>query len=214
MVSVEVFCFNAFSENTFLIKSDSRCIIVDPGCYMKDEYDELNRYISDHNLVPQSILNTHCHIDHVLGVEYLKGYYKVPYFIAEREMTILRSAKIIAPLYGFNLYNEPEPDGFIKAGEVITVGKSIWKVIDVPGHSPGHIALYEESAKLCLSGDVLFLNSVGRTDLPGGAYNTLMTSIRDRLFTLPDDVRVFPGHGPETTIGEEKLNNPFCGIKL
>ena len=95
---------------------------------------------------------------------------------------------------------------------MIGLGESLWRILDVPGHSPGHIALFEENEKLCLVGDVLFLNSIGRTDLPGGDYNTLINSIRDQLFKLPDDVRIFPGHGPETTIGEEKLHNPFCGL--
>ena len=213
MVSVKVFGFNAFSENTFLVQSDSLCIIVDPGCYVQEEYDEVKKFISEKRLVPQSIINTHCHIDHVLGVDHLKEFYKIPYYISKKELSVLRSAKMIAPLYGFNLYKEPEPDGFLEGGEMIGLGESLWRILDVPGHSPGHIALFEENEKLCLVGDVLFLNSIGRTDLPGGDYDTLINSIRNQLFKLPDDVRVFPGHGPETTIGEEKLHNPFCGLK-
>jgi glyoxylase-like metal-dependent hydrolase (beta-lactamase superfamily II) len=212
MVSVKVFCFNAFSENTFLIKSDSRCIIVDPGCYVQDEYDELKTYISGEKLIPQSIINTHCHIDHILGVDHLKEFYKIPFYISRKEQPVLQSATLIAPVYGFSRFREPEPDGFIEESEMITLGASRWKVLNVPGHSPGHIALYEENEKLCLAGDVLFLRSIGRTDLPGGDYDTLINSIRDQLFVLPDDVVVFPGHGPETTIGDEKHYNPFCGL--
>jgi glyoxylase-like metal-dependent hydrolase (beta-lactamase superfamily II) len=214
MVTVKVFCFNAFSENTFLIESNSNCIIVDPGCYESFEYKELTDYISEHNLVPQSIINTHCHIDHVLGVDYLKDHYNIPFEIGKNEIPVLQSAKLIAPVYGFDGFKEPEKDKLLTEGDEIIVGDSIWKVLDVPGHSPGHIALYEEKSKQCIAGDVLFLNSIGRTDLPGGDYNTLINSIREKLFILPNDVVVYPGHGPETTIGEEKVNNPFCGINI
>ena len=212
MVSVRVFCFNAFSENTFLIESNSQCIIVDPGCYESYEQQELINYISENNLTPLSIINTHCHIDHILGVEYLKHHYNIPFEIGKNELPVLRSTKLMAQVYGFEGYKEPGYDRLLTEGEEITVGDSSWKVLDVPGHSPGHIALYEENNKLCLAGDVLFLNSIGRTDLPGGDYDTLINSIRNKLFEFPDDVVIYPGHGPETTIGEEKINNPFCGL--
>ena len=214
MVSVKVFCFNTFSENTFLIHDSCNCIIVDPGCYDRNEYDELKNYISENGLKPESIINTHCHIDHVLGVDQLKDYYKIPFYIGREELQVLQSAKIIAPAYGFNHFREPIPDGFLNEGNKITLGRSNWEVLDVPGHSPGHLALYEEECKTCLSGDVLFLHSIGRTDLPGGDFDTLISSIREKLFVLPDDVIVYPGHGPETTVGEERLRNPFCGINI
>jgi len=212
MVTIRVFCFNAFSENTFLIESNSKCVIVDPGCYESFEYQELTRYIEEHELTPQSIINTHCHIDHILGVDYLKQHFDIPFKIGKNELPVLQSAKLMASVYGFDLFTEPSQDGFLSEGEEIVVGDSLWKVLDVPGHSPGHIALYEENSKLCIAGDVLFLNSIGRTDLPGGDYDTLISSIRNNLFNLPDDVVVYPGHGPETTIGEEKVNNPYCGL--
>jgi len=188
------------------------CIIVDPGCYESDEYEELKNYISEKNLEPQSIINTHCHVDHVLGVDYLKDYYKIPFYISKKELPVLQSVKLYAPAYGFNAFKEPHPDGFLVEGDEISLGESTWRILDVPGHAPGHIAIYEESNKICLAGDVLFLNSIGRTDLPGGDYDTLINSIRNKLFVLPDDVTVYPGHGPETTIAEEKLHNPFCGL--
>jgi glyoxylase-like metal-dependent hydrolase (beta-lactamase superfamily II) len=212
MVSIEVFCFNAFAENTFLIINDSRCIIVDPGCYETEEYDTLKNYISDHDLTPQSIINTHCHIDHILGVDQLKDYYNIPFYFGENELQVLKSGKLIAPAYGFNKYREPEYDGLLSEGEEVKLGNSILKILEVPGHSPGHIALYEEDSKICIAGDVLFQNSIGRTDLPGGDFDTLINSIRNKLFMLPDDVIVYPGHGPETSISEEKRNNPFCGV--
>lgn len=214
MVSVKVFCFNAFSENTFLIHDNSACIIVDPGCYETQEYDELKGFISERGLVPESIINTHCHIDHVLGVDLLKDHYKIPFYIGSQEIPVLESSKVVAPAYGFNRFREPVPDGLLNEGDIVSMGDSDWKVIHVPGHSPGHIALYEEKQKLCISGDVLFLHSIGRTDLPGGDFDTLIDSIRKKLFVLPDDVTVYPGHGPETTIQEERLRNPFCGINI
>jgi len=214
MVSIKVFCFNAFSENTFIIENDSKCIIVDPGCYDVDEYETLKRYISEKELSPQSIINTHCHIDHILGVDQLKDFYNIPFYIGKNELQVLRSAKLSAPIFGFNQFRETEHNGFLSEGEEVILGNSSLKVLDVPGHSPGHIALYEEDSKICISGDVLFFNSIGRTDLPGGDYETLINSIREKLFVLPEEVVVYPGHGPETTISHEKRHNPFCGINI
>jgi len=214
MVSIKVFCFNAFSENTFIIENDSKCIIVDPGCYEADEYETLKRYISEKGLSPQSIINTHCHIDHVLGVDQLKDYYNIPFYIGKNELQVLRSAKLSAPIFGFNQFREAEHDGFLSEGEEVKLGNISLKILDVPGHSPGHIALYDDDSKICIAGDVLFLNSIGRTDLPGGDYDTLINSIREKLFVLPEEVVVYPGHGPETTISHEKRHNPFCGINV
>jgi len=214
MVSIKVFCFNAFSENTFIIENDSKCIIVDPGCYETDEYETLKGYISEKGLSPQSIINTHCHIDHVLGVDQLKDYYNIPFYIGKNELQVLRSAKLSAPIFGFNQFREAKHDGFLSEGEEVKLGNSSLKILDVPGHSPGHIALYDDDGKICIAGDVLFLNSIGRTDLPGGDYDTLINSIREKLFVLPEEVVVYPGHGPETTISHEKRHNPFCGINV
>jgi len=213
MVSVKTFCFNAFSENTFILESNNQCIIVDPGCYDEIEKKEIVDYIENNQLNPVSIINTHCHVDHVLGIKYLQEYFEIPFLIFEEEKAVLESVKLYAPVYGFQQYSEPTVDGNVKEGEIINLGESYWKVLCVPGHSPGHIALYNEADKLCIAGDVLFQRSIGRTDLPGGNFDTLIRSIQEQLFTLPDDVKVYPGHGPETTIIEEKLYNPFCGQK-
>lgn len=211
MVSVEVFCFNAFAENTFIIEEGRDCLIVDPGCYDQDEYQALVNHIQENDLKPSKIINTHCHIDHILGVDQLKEYYGIPFYIHKNDQSLLESSKVIAPVYGFQSYREPEVDGFLEEGEEVLVGSSVWRVIEVPGHAPGHIALYNDENRIVIAGDVLFQNSIGRTDLPGGNYDTLLHSIRNKLFTLPDDVIVYPGHGPETTIGYEKQHNPFCG---
>ena len=141
----------------------------------------------------------------------LKDDYNIPFYFGKNDLQTLKSGKLIAPVYGFNQFREPEYDGFLSEGEEVILGNSTLKILDVPGHSPGHIALYEEDSKICIAGDVLFKNSIGRTDLPGGDFDTLISSIRNKLFTLPDDVIVYPGHGPETSIAEEKRYNPFCG---
>jgi glyoxylase-like metal-dependent hydrolase (beta-lactamase superfamily II) len=187
-------------------------MIIDPGCYESYEFDALKKYISEKDLKPKSIINTHCHIDHILGVDHLKDHYKIPFYISKKELPVLQSATLMAPVYGFLQFKEPSPDGFLEDGENVVLGETSWQILDVPGHSPGHIALYNANHKICLAGDVLFQHSIGRTDLPGGDHETLMRSIKNKLFKLPDDVVIYPGHGPETTIDEEKQHNPFCGV--
>lgn len=215
MISIQSFVFNPFQENTYVISDDTKdCVIVDPGCYDEQEKKELSGYISENQLTVKMLLNTHCHIDHVLGNDFVKQKYGTKLYLHRTEEFVLNAQKILAPHYGFNLYHEARPDGFLEEGDIVEFGLQKFAVLFVPGHSPGHIAFYNEKEKVVLAGDVLFLNSVGRTDLPGGDHNTLIDSIHKKLFTLPDDVTVFPGHGPETTIGVEKRTNPFCALTL
>lgn len=211
MPFIKIFCFNDFGENTFVIVDEEECIIIDPGCYSKEEVEVLIHYIESQNLRPKSIINTHCHIDHVLGVEKIKNHFQIPFMIREKELPALTSVKLYAPLYGYPGFVEPVPDDFIDEQETVSVGNQRWQIFDVPGHSPGHIALYNREASICISGDVLFNRSIGRTDLPGGDHETLIKSIKTKIFTLPENTKIFPGHGPETTVGEEKKYNPFCG---
>lgn len=215
MISIQSFVFNPFQENTYVISDDTKdCVIVDPGCYDEQEKKELSGYISENQLTVKMLLNTHCHIDHVLGNDFVKQKYGMKLYLHRTEEFVLNAQKVLAPHYGFNLYHEARPDGFLEEGDIVEFGLQKFAVLFVPGHSPGHIAFYNEKEKVVLAGDVLFLNSVGRTDLPGGDHNTLIDSIHKKLFTLPDDVTVFPGHGPETTIGVEKRTNPFCALTL
>lgn len=214
MLKIESFTFNAFQENTFVVSDQTNeCIIIDPGCYEKSEGDALIEYIADEALKVTAIINTHCHIDHVLGNYRMKEVFKTKLWINRIEEPYLRAVKTYAPNYGFNLYQESSPDGFIDEKEFVTVGTHELEVLFVPGHSPGHIALYDEQEKIILAGDVLFRNSIGRTDLPGGDHDTLIHSIQHKLFQLPDDVTVYCGHGPETTIGYEKKTNPYCSFE-
>lgn len=213
MLTVESFVFNPFQENTYVLYDDTRaCVIIDPGCYEPEEQQELKEYIAAHELTVVQLLNTHCHIDHVLGNYFVKKTYgRGPYLHALDE-PVLRAVKSYAPNYGFNLYQEVLPEGYLAEGDYVTFGHQKMKILFVPGHAPGHVAFYHEAEKIVIGGDVLFYNSVGRTDLPGGNHDTLINSIHQKLFTLPDEVTVFPGHGPKTTIGYEKRTNPFCAL--
>lgn len=213
MIHIQEFVFNPFQENTYVISDDTRqCVIVDPGCYDEQERKELTDYIENQNLHVQMLLNTHCHIDHVLGNEFVKRRYQTKLYIHPTEEYVLTAQKVLAPHYGFPLYQEAKPDAYLREGDTITFGNQKFSVLFVPGHSPGHIAFYNQPEKVVFAGDVLFQQSIGRTDLPGGNHATLISSIHQKLFTLPDDVTVYPGHGRETTIGIEKKTNPFCAL--
>lgn len=215
MLKISSFVFNPFQENTYIIYDETNaCAIIDPGCYEKEEKQELADFISSNKLNVKILLNTHCHIDHVLGNSFVKEKYHVQLHLNKIEEPYLRAVKVYAPNYGFNQYESAEPDAFLDEGDLVAVGNQNLKVIFVPGHSAGHIAFYHQESKSLIAGDVLFYNSIGRTDLPGGNYNTLIDSIHTKLFTLPDDVSVYPGHGPKTSIGFEKNTNPFCAISL
>jgi glyoxylase-like metal-dependent hydrolase (beta-lactamase superfamily II) len=215
MLRVETFTFNAFSENTYVVYDDTKeCVIIDPGCYSREEQNELSDFIEEEKLTVKYLLNTHCHIDHVLGNYYVKEKYKVPLILHEKDAATLKSVSVYAPLYGFQGYQPTEPDQLIKEGDIIKFGATEWSVLFLPGHAPGHVGFYDEKEKMIFSGDVLFESSIGRTDLPGGNFKTLIESIQQKLFLLPEETIVFPGHGPTTTIGKEKVSNPFCALSL
>lgn len=213
MLQVKIFEFNPFQENTYVLFDDSReCVIIDPGCSDIHEEAALATFINDNKLEVKLLLNTHCHIDHVLGNWFVKKKYGVDLLIHQAEEVVLKTVKVYAPNYGFPAYQETTPDGYLKESDVVKFGNQTMQVLFVPGHAPGHIAFYSQKEKILISGDVLFYNSVGRTDLPGGNTQTLMDSIQNKLFLLPDDVTVYPGHGPETSIGFEKKTNPYCAL--
>jgi len=213
MLQIKSFTFNPLQENTYLLFDETHeCVIIDPGCYEKYEQDELATFIEKNDLTVKFLLNTHCHVDHVLGNYFVKEKYKIKLYIHRDDEPVLKAVKVYAPMYGIYAYHETSPDEFIEEGMTISFGKQALSVLFVPGHSPGHVAFYHSIAKIVIGGDVLFRSSVGRTDLPGGNSATLMKSIHQKFFTLPDDVVVYPGHGPETTIGFEKKTNPFCAL--
>lgn len=210
MLKIELFTFNPFGENTYVLSDETnQCVIVDPGCYTMEEKEELSRYIADNGLKPVKILLTHAHIDHVLGINYLTGKYNLPIVMNEIEVELLRSAAVYGQMWGIQVEPSPEPTSFLKEGDIFNFGNCNFEVYFTPGHSPGSLCfLHRESLQL-LAGDVLFNESIGRTDLPGGNFETLERSIKEKLYTMDDKVIVYPGHGPSTTIGHEKQHNPF-----
>ena len=210
-MQIQVFSFNQFFENTIIAFDETKkCIIIDPGCYTSSERDTLQNYISTNNLVPVRLINTHCHIDHILGNNFIAKTYDLELEMNANDMELIKSSNEIAQLYGFTDYEmSPLPKKFLNEGDTLEFGNSQFKILFTPGHAPGHISLYSEKDGLLISGDVLFNNSIGRTDLPGGNYDLLIESIKNKILTLNDNTIVYCGHGPSTTIGNERLNNPF-----
>jgi hydroxyacylglutathione hydrolase len=210
MLKLQSFTFNVFSENTYVLYSESGdSIIIDPGCSNRFEEAELVKFIEDKKLKPVLLLNTHCHIDHILGNRFVVDKYSVPFRTSIFELQNLRAADVYADQFGVASPKSPEPEAYLKERDTIKLGSSILKVFFTPGHSPGHLSFYCSEQNFILSGDVLFRESIGRTDLPGGDYKTLIKSIKEKLFVLEDDVEVYSGHGPKTTIGYERKHNPF-----
>lgn len=211
MLKVESLVFNAFQENTYLVYDNSgEALIIDPGCHNSSEQKWLSQKIKTLGLKPVRLVNTHCHIDHVLGNRYVADKYGLPLEIPLREVPVLNTVAQIAQMYGM-AYNDPspEPSGYLEEGIPIIFGNSSLEVYDTPGHSPGSVSIFHRPSKTLIAGDVLFKDSIGRTDLPGGDFDSLIRSIKEKLFTLPDETIVYPGHGPTTTIGYEKIHNPF-----
>lgn len=214
MIRVHCFTFNALRENTYILADETKaCIIIDPGCYEQHEKEKLKQFIKEQGLEVKLLLNTHCHVDHVLGNHFVKNLYQVPLLISQLELPVLRAVAAYAPIYGFHEYEVCEPDQFISEKDTIHFGTSSLQVLFVPGHSIGHLAFYSKENGFCVSGDVLFRQSIGRTDLPGGNYDTLMDSIFNTMYLLPDDTVIYSGHDQETTIGYEKKYNHFTSME-
>ena len=210
MISIHIFTFNALQENTYLLYDETKeCVIIDPGCYDKEEQNELVDFIATKNLTPVLLLNTHCHVDHVLGNAFVGDKYKLTVHTSKIEEAQLRSVKLYAPMYGFTNYHEVETVKHIEAGEKIHFGTSELEILSVPGHSPGHLAFWSQVQGFCVAGDVLFRGSIGRYDLPGGDYKTLERSIKEVMYALPNETVIYAGHGPKTDIEFEKKNNPY-----
>lgn len=211
MLKINSFTFNAIQENTYVIWDETSldAAVIDPGCYGAEEQENLKEFITTHKLRMKFILSTHSHIDHVLGNFFVKKTWDVPLYIGEYDADTLRAVVSYAPSYGFNMYQPTEPDILLKEGSQIILGAQILDVIFVPGHAPGHIAFIHHAEKKIFAGDVLFNGSIGRTDLPGGNFDVLEKSIKTKIYTLPDEYIIYPGHGGTTTIGKEKKSNPY-----
>ena len=191
-LKVVSFQFNGFQENTYIVVSpDKNCVIIDPGCYSTHEEGELFDFIESNSLKPLALLNTHAHIDHILGNFAVKERYKIPFYIHKDDLVTLHSVKNYAALYGFQAYKaSPEPDFFLEHDTVISFEDISFKVFFTPGHAPGHVVFHNEANKFVINGDVLFNGSFGRVDLPGGDIDTLKKSIFETMFKLPEDTVV------------------------
>ena len=209
--SVAVLTFNPFQENTYVVYDETgECVIIDPGCYEAHERIELSDFITDNNLRPVRLLNTHCHLDHVFGNQYVHKTWKLELEIHRGELPVLEAVPQICKFYGIPMGEaSPAPGKFIEEGDEITFGNTQLEALFTPGHSPASLSFFGKKDGILIAGDVLFKESIGRTDLPGGDFDTLISSIKNKLFPLGDQVKVYPGHGPSRTIGYERLFNPF-----
>lgn len=206
---IQHFTFNPFQENTYVVFSDNGdAVIIDPGCYEKHEEDELIAFIDSNNLKPLALLNTHAHIDHVLGNAFIIEKYNLDYYLHPSDLLTLNAVPNYAHVYGFPNYKvSPQPTNQLEDGELLKFGDIEFEVLFTPGHAPGHVVFYNKENNVVINGDVLFQGSFGRVDLPGGDMEILKKSIFDVLFRLPDETIVYCGHGPETTIQKEKATN-------
>jgi glyoxylase-like metal-dependent hydrolase (beta-lactamase superfamily II) len=210
-MNIKSFTFNPFQENTYIVYDKTKeCLIIDPGCYTDAERKELKAFIEEKELTPVKLINTHCHIDHVLGNKFASEQWNIQLYMHKEDLPVLEKVGDIGKMYGLEDYEgSPYPKHFLAQGDTLTFGKSSFEILFTPGHAPGHICLYSKENNLLIAGDVIFQGSIGRTDLPGGDHSTLINSIITQLFPLPNETQVFCGHGPSTNLGYEKEHNPF-----
>lgn len=210
MTEIKSFTFNPFGENTIILWDETKqCAIIDAGMTYPEEEQKLKKFIEQNNLTPVLLLNTHCHIDHILGNHFIYETYRLKTQFHPKEMPIWAKANEYAPQFGMRYTSAPSPEIYLEEGKDISFGNTLLNVIFAPGHAPGHVCFYHPKQNFLIAGDVLFYHSIGRTDLPLGDYDTLIHSIKTQLMALPNDCTVHPGHGITTTIGEERKNNPF-----
>ena len=202
--------FNPIQENTYVVWDDTKaCIVIDAGNSNPREDAALDNFIAEHGLKPVLAANTHGHFDHTLGVEHLKQRYGIPFALSSKDQFLLDNAATSGSVFGVKIGQMPAADLDLDTTPEIRFGDTVLQVIHTPGHTPGHVALYDPVSKSLFTGDTLFRESIGRTDLPGGDYSWIMRSILDSLIPLGEEVHIYPGHGPESTIGHETLYNPF-----
>lgn len=211
MIKIEKFVFNPFQVNTYIVYNPDtkKAFIIDPACYEEPEKEELTSFISENDLQPQAIINTHCHIDHLLGVEFIRKKYKIEFWCSEEDSFLIDSAVAQGEFFGVPVKKPDLPEKYLSEGNGLSLGDQEIRIFHVPGHSPGSLVFYLPGIEKLITGDVLFSGSIGRTDLPGGDYQTLVNGIKSKLLTLGDKIEFFPGHGPSSSIGNEKLTNPF-----
>ncbi len=209
MLQVKTFPFNEIRVNTLVVYDDTlECAIIDPACYTERERQTLITFIEQHNLKPKFIITTHPHIDHILGIAAICKHFNLPWTMHKDGLPLVENAQKHALAFNWNYDDSVKPSNFIKEGDSITIGNSTLKVLYTPGHADGSICLVAKQEQFVIVGDVLFQGSIGRTDLPTGNYQTLSHNIYHKLFVLADEFLVYTGHGPTTTIGYERQNNP------
>ncbi len=210
MLTVQSFTFNPVQENTYVVYNEKGdCCIIDPGCYFASEEQELKEFIENNKLKPQYLLNTHCHLDHIFGNRFVHQTFGLPLYLNKLEKPVLELGPTSGQMWQLPFDNYDGELHYLDEGDVVRIGEDELHVLFTPGHSPGSISFYNKEAKFVISGDVLFQGSIGRTDLPGGDFTVLEESIKTKLYTLPEDVIVYSGHGESTTIGDEMKGNPF-----
>jgi len=211
MLVVKNFVFSMFAENTYVVwdEESNEGAVIDAGCSNKSEEDKLGKYISDNNILIKYLITTHGHIDHVLGCKFVKEKYNPEYYVPEIDMPLLDRIDIQSATFGLDIEKLPKPEKYLTEDITLSLGKSVMSFLFTPGHTPGEYCVYFKKEAICFTADVLFKNSIGRTDLWGGDIDTLLNSIGNKLFTLPDNVIIYPGHGESSKIGQEKSDNPF-----
>jgi glyoxylase-like metal-dependent hydrolase (beta-lactamase superfamily II) len=213
MIKVDKLVFNVFNENTYLVYDETNeCLIIDPGCQNADEQQELVDFIDEKKLKPVGQLYTHCHIDHIPGNAFVFKKYGLRPVMHKLSLPFFMRADEQSRMFGLDEIEIVEPENFIAEGDKIKFGNSFLEVLYTPGHIDGHVCFANEASKFVIVGDVLFRDSIGRTDLPSGDFDVLERSIREKLYTLGADFTVYPGHGEKTTIGHEMKSNPFVRI--
>jgi hydroxyacylglutathione hydrolase len=214
MLHVKSFIFSPVQENTYILYNEQKhCCIIDPGCYFKEEEETLRGFIDENGLQPVLLLNTHCHLDHVFGNKFVHGTWGLTLHIHAKEKPVLDFAPVAGEKWQLPFENYSGPLAWLQEGETLALDEDLLEILFAPGHSPGSVCFYCREQDFVIGGDVLFNGSIGRTDLPGGNLQTLVNSIQTQLFTLPDTTKIFSGHGPVTTVGYEKMNNPFVGSR-
>ena len=209
-MNIEMFTFSSWSENTYILYDETKeCIILDPGCSNEAERQTLVAFLETKTLTPVKLVNTHCHIDHVLGNKFISEKYNLDLVAHKGEQVILDRMVEIAAMYGTPYEKSPDIKSYLDEGDYLSFGKTNLEVYFTPGHSPASISFFHRESQQLIAGDVLFKGSIGRTDLPGGDYDTLISMIKTKFYPLGDDVVVYSGHGPSTTIGVERRTNPF-----
>ncbi len=208
-IKIKSFIFNPFGVNTFIVYNENKALIIDPACYNDKEKDTIVQFLNEKKLTPEKLLCTHGHVDHIFGNNFLKHKYDIAIFAHPEDDFLIEQAVSFANMFGLETEKQPLPDRHLTDGDRLEFAGIDFQVLHIPGHSPGGIAFYARQIESVFAGDVLFKTSIGRTDLPRGNMNVLLENIKQKLFTLPDNTVVYPGHGETTTIKFEKNTNPF-----